>query len=175
MKDSKTFNENKIYIFIKKNILYVLIIVFILLITELVYCNEDEQCFGTNYYYSYDNDNIIWTNEKVLTTDDSFDEQLDSFFLNYFNSKNLICMPINTEFLDTYYNNGNLFINLSEDVLIHGGTLYESVLLNQIFRTALSIDGVDTVTILINDSFICMPEGINTFFVTEYDDLSSLN
>lgn len=175
MKNSNLSNRSKIYYFIKKNILYVLIIVFILLITELVYCNENKQQYETYYYYSLDNEDMVWENEEVEFNYANFDESLNSFFYNYFNNHNLICMPVDTTFLETYYDNGNLFINISPEILNHGGSFYESVLLSQIFRTALSINGVNSVTILINNSFVYMPEGINTFFVTSYEDFSYLN
>ena len=61
--------------------------------------------------------------------------------------------PPGTQILTLIINGSHLTLNLSKDILNFGETYYEECLRPQIVETALGISGIDTVTILVNNSY----------------------
>ena len=61
--------------------------------------------------------------------------------------------PPGTQILTLIINDSHLILNLSKDILSFGETYYEECLRRQIVETALGITDIDTVTVLVNNSY----------------------
>lgn len=175
MKNTKDLINSKFYKIIKKKIIYILVLLFVILISETVYCldkNVSDINELTLHYYKIDNNSIDWA-EKVYTfPSNDFEANVNNLLTILFESGDIPCIPENTKFINATVIDDHIIINISSEILNHGGNLYESVMLSQIFKTGLNLPNINYVTILINGKYVYMPEGIVTFYVSEFDTIS---
>ncbi|MCL2851717.1 MAG: GerMN domain-containing protein [Defluviitaleaceae bacterium] len=60
--------------------------------------------------------------------------------------------PPGTQILTLIINDNHLILNLSKEILSFGEAYYEDCLRRQIVKTALEVPGIDTVTVLVDNS-----------------------
>lgn len=71
--------------------------------------------------------------------------------------ENLI--PEGTRLIDFKFENGSLTLNFSEEIKNYGGTLKEQWIVYKILSTGFSIEGVQSITVLIEGQKDYLPEG----------------
>lgn len=80
-----------------------------------------------------------------------------------YNSKR-ICIPEGTRLLAVDILDGMLLLDVSADILQYGGgSAYEQGLVSQIMLNASEIEGVETVTLLIEGERVYLPEGTELY------------
>ncbi len=152
---------SKIWLFI----VVVLVIVFNMKISLSAKTND----FENIYFYEYIGEELELKDIPVLFQNESVGEKV-KYILDYFlEIENVICVPNETKLLDVYDSNGNIYLNFNSKILEYGGNYYETLLLEQLFRNVLSVEGVKTVTIIVNGRRTVLPEGHNIYFVDKIE------
>lgn len=160
MKDINNVFDSTIYRFIKKNFIFVLIFVLIILITEKIYSST--LYTEAKIYYYKDLGQTVTLENYTLPIENKADTlNTDKIFEKFFNDEKIICIPKNTKLINTKIVFDHLFINVTNDILDYSGSYYENILISQITKTAISIDGINYVTILIDGKLTYFPEGHN--------------
>lgn len=158
----------------KKIFLVVCTLFFLLIFSETVYCSEIDNKENTIdlFYYEEDKDSMKFVNDSVYVNNLDVEEQI-IFLLNLlFLKDDILCTPNNTEVTGVYIDNHNIYVNMNENILNHGGNYYESVLLSQIYKNIFQFDEIKNITILVNGRIKNFPEGQQIKNVTQYEDLS---
>ncbi len=132
------------------------------------YTNILANTFDTEYVYFYKEEDTSLSQKSIpIVFENSSVDYKINFILNYFLTLNdAPCVPEGTKLLDVYNSNGNIYLNFNSNIRNHGGNYYESVLLHQLFLNTFSVDGVNTVTIIIDGMWTELPEGQEIHFVT---------
>jgi len=113
------------------------------------------------YYVQYDNNGeAVWKKTAVTVgPEPSLDRRAFALFKAFFTSELPSSVPGGTRLLQAYVIEGELFLNVSEEILQYGGTYNETIIKEQIFRTARELDGADTITLLIEGWETPLTEG----------------
>lgn len=162
MKDINGIFDSNIYRFIKKYFLFILIFILIILITEKIY-SSNIYSNATIYYYKDLGQTVSLESYTLPIKNTADTSNTDKIFEAFFNDEKIICIPKNTDLINTKIVSDHLFINVTKDILNYSGSYYENILLSQIAKTALSIDGINYVTILVEGELVYFPEGHNVY------------
>lgn len=114
-------------------------------------------------YFIYYTDEVdeAWDIEKVYINKNlNLEGQIYKLFTKFFNNPKNIYSPKDVQVLDVTLIDDLLLINVSREIMNHGGNFYTNALKKQIVRTALSIEQVNRVTLCIESETYLLPEGI---------------
>lgn len=145
---------------VKKGTLFILILVFML---QTVNGNElNEKLY---YYVFVDNKTSVKYRGFNFENSDNTSKKIFKLLTALINDKDIICIPENTKLLDVKVINKIVYLNFNEDILNYQGSLYEVIMLNQIFQNTLQFQEVDMVTILVENKVVDFKEGNSTTFI----------
>lgn len=120
----------------------------------------------TNYIGSwrYDEGNNIeyYMKEIIFVSQFTVQEKRMLIFDNFFNrcDNEVNFVPEDTELLDVKLYDGHLELYVSEAICDYGGgTAWEIALVDGILSTAFTLDDVEDVTLYIDGTVECLPEG----------------
>lgn len=116
---------------------------------------------GHLHYYSPDGKGgLVWVEEEMGPDERAAaEERAFILFQAFFEGEHVGFVPDGVRLLNVQSKNGVLYVDVSREILAYGGSYYERCLISQIVRTALDMDGVDSVTLLIEGEVCALAEG----------------
>ena len=99
-----------------------------------------------------------WERHEIYLYEDTKEELAFALFTYFFETVTY-AMPEGVRVLDVTLDNGHLILNVSEDIMQYGGNTNEHALIAQMIRAALSLIGVEKLTLLIEGELRYLPEG----------------
>lgn len=159
---------------IVRNFLKIFLLVTILILIFPIYTFCEERLVNM-YYYVEDDNNIYLESNPIYFNELSDRNTVYVLFNNFFENEYVAYIPTNTKLLNVYLYQNDLFIDLSSDVLKHGGNYYERMLLEQIYINAFQFSFIETVTILVDGEYQALPEGQQTYKVKNNVPIQSTN
>ncbi len=125
------------------------------------------------YYYTFDSDGRLHLADKsVKVVADGLSDAAFAVFERFFADEDISFKPDGVRVIGTDVRDGHLTLNVSSDINQYGGAYYEVALKSQIIRTALNIDGVDAITLLIDGGVRTLAEGSVIRAETAWKNLS---
>jgi spore germination protein GerM len=145
------------------NIPKIIIIILILLLfifPQRVYAKELNA-----FYIAYDEENEAYFYKESLELKDEITEKSICLIFNMLfkgtENANLYKFPEGTRALSADIKDDLLTLTVSSEILNYGGgSFYETILRDQIVKTALDIEGVGKVTLLIDNQTNALVEGL---------------
>lgn len=122
-------------------------------------------------YYLEDNEKISF-DEYIFLKECTEKEKIELLLNTYvYNAKNhVIYIPEDTKILDLNLINKDLYINFNENILNYGGgSYYETNLIRLILHICFQFNNIDTVTFLIENKFMLLPESSLVYKYTRQD------
>lgn len=109
---------------------------------------------GIAYHLRYDSSGeLSWAQQKVEFHEEaSQEERAKTLIYASFGKNSPNFAPPDTKILTLLIHDDHLILNLSKQALSFGESYYEELIRRQITKTALAIDGIKRVTILVNNS-----------------------
>lgn len=115
------------------------------------------------YYFSYGADGqeyLGYTEFKFYSEFLPEEKAFVMFYTLFENYSDYYFVPSGVRIITVHELEGNLYLNVSGDIQDYSmGSSYEIRLAAQIVKTALSIDGIDTITLLIHGFEDYLPKG----------------
>ncbi|MDR1532448.1 MAG: GerMN domain-containing protein [Clostridiales bacterium] len=118
-----------------------------------------ESVYLINYLAFDENGREYWTTGEVYTEAIDSGQIAYSVFSAMFGGENTYCIPAGVTVLGTEIREGNLFLDLSAEILDYGGSFYEERLKAQLISTALGLPGVASLSLLVNGRRAGLSEG----------------
>ncbi len=145
----------------------ILAIIMCFLMSESTKCSDQGYY---SYYYKEYNGELVFAKNKIDISD-KMEDNISVAINNLLINNQALCIPKDTKLLDVTIDGKIAILNFDENILLHGGNYYESVLLNQIFKNVLQFESIESIVILINGELVDFPEGHKIFNITELEEL----
>ena len=115
-----------------------------------------------------------WTSENIVFDGNlSKEDKTKYIFTRLFkdsNKENVYTFPKGIEIYDVKFKGDLLILNISRDILYYSqGSYYEVILKNKIVKTALGIENINKVTLLIEGELANLSKGSTIYRVSEWD------
>jgi len=131
----------------------------------LIICNLNVYASVCGYYYDYkiDGEEILLQENKCEFNSEDIEEKIYELFANLVsinyneNSYNLVNQD--TQIKSVYFNEGQLEVSFSEEILNYGGTMWEADMIDQLLCTFFSIKDVESISFYINRETTLFVEG----------------
>ena len=148
---------------------YAILIGLMCMINNINLVNGQELC---KIYYLENTFDEKLTFDEYIILGDFMDEYkikliLETYFYN--SKKNINYIPEGTKVLNVKLINKDLFINFNSNIENYGGNHYETNLIRQVLHTCFQLEGIQSVTFLIDGKFKVLPEGNLVFKYTRED------
>lgn len=133
------------------------IYIYLFLIFLLSFKTNAQEYLNVHYIKTDESYNEYWVTEELTFDELEFENRIELLFSYLFDNGDYI--PINISVLNAEVNDGELVLNISDDILRYNGSYTEMRLKAQIIKTALDIPGISNITLLIEGEERPLPEG----------------